>query len=486
MKRLILFLSLLVCVACSPPLPDPLAVYRPSLREEVLPSDFDLATLPRYQIQMRVDPDRRWIEGVARIRFRNRSGRPLNDVYVRLYPNLPQLGGLMRLNRANTVPDRFALGFAFVENNTAARLTLPAPLAPDEEMEIELGFVVEAPQKDGYVLFGESEGILSLPYSYPILAAQTGDPANPWRLDIPPVHSDIAIADPALYWITATLPSTITMVAAGVEVTQTVAADGWVDHVVVSGPAREWGMVVSPEFQSASREVDGIRLNSYYLPQDEASGKAALAYGASALRTFNELFGPYPYTELDIVEAPTRYLGMEYPGLNFIGLDTYREQAATQEFLVAHEIAHQWWYALVGSDAYRYPWLDEGLAEHSSLLYMETIHGQDEADRIRQLRWEVPVQWAIANGYDDAVGQEVTAFNSSNYEILVYAKSAMFFDALYQALGRENYLKLLRAFVDRYRYRTPTPDDFLRMVTEVSGFDPQPLYQDWIRSAAEP
>ncbi|RUA16660.1 MAG: hypothetical protein DSY55_03670, partial [Clostridia bacterium] len=210
------------------------------------------------------------------------------------------------------------------------------------------------------------------------------------------------------------------------------------------------------------------------------SGKSVLAYAAAVLRTYDRLFVPYAYAQLDVTEAPTRYLGMEYPKFNYIGSDTYRDVTNTQEILVAHEISHQWWYALVGSDPFRYPWMDEGLAEHSSLLYMETTYGEEVANRMRSHRWRIPVKWAQDHGYDMPVGQEVTAFNSTNYEILVYAKSALFFDELYQSMGRETYLKVLRTFIDRYRYKTPTPDNFLDIVREVGGIDPTPIYNKWI------
>lgn len=484
-----LFLALLMPAllsACAKPAPpDPLAAYRPAFRAETLPADFDITSTPRYDIDLAIDPDQRRVTGTARLRFRNLSGRPLNDLFLRLYPNLPQLAGTMQITGVSVLPDHLVAGFAYDIANTAARITLPQPLPPDEELELEIDYWVEAPDKSGYVLFGQSEGILNLPYSYPILAAQTRDPASPWRLDVPPPHGDITIADPSFFWITATVPSGVTLVASGVEITSTAGVSDTVQHILAAGPAREFAFSLSRDFQRQSLDVDGIRVNSYFLPADAAPGRSALAQAAGALRAYDRLLAPYPFTELDIVEAPTRYLGMEFPGLNYIGLDTYRQQQQTQEVLVAHEVSHQWWYGLVGSDAYRYPWLDEGLAEHSSLLYNDTIHGQEAADRMRALRWQVPVEWAAKNGYDEPVGQDVTAFDGANYEILVYAKSALFFDALYQALGRDAYLKVLRTFIDRYRFQTPTPADFLAVVREVGGIDPQPFYEQWILSSSQ-
>ncbi len=459
---------------------DPMEVYYPAFHKEALPPDFDFANVPRYDIQLRIDPEKRLITGTQRLFFRNLSGRILRDIYLRQYPNLPQLGGLMKLTAVRALPSGYAVGFAPELENTAARITLIDDLEPNQELGLDIQFEILAPKKEGYVLFGESEGILSLPYAYPMLARQTRDPTQPWRLEIPPVFADIAITDLAFYSVTVTLPDDYLMVTSGVELAQRATEPGWSSHQFVTGPAREWAMVVSKEMTSVGQTVDGNRVNSYYLVKDEAAGKSALAYAAAVLRTYDRLFGPYAYTQLDITEAPTRYLGMEYPKLNYIGLDTYRSAVETQEFLIAHEISHQWWYALVGSDPYEYPWLDEGLAEHSSLLYMETLYGPEAADRIRTQRWEIPVQWAKDNGYDIPVGQKVTAFNSTNYEIMVYAKSALFFDSLYQAMGREAYLEVLRTFIQRYRFKTPKPRDFLAIVKEVGGMDPAPLYREWI------
>ncbi len=477
-------LGFVLLTACgrSRSIEDPFAVYAPAWRRGVSMGAFVLGDAPRYDLIMTVDPDNRRLEGTAVVQLRNLSGRPLNDLYLRLYPNLPQLGGTMQLTGVVVLPQRYPAGFAYTLNNTAARITLPRPLPANEPIALEVTYRLQAPQKTGYVLFGESEGILNLPYSYPMVPAQTRDPASPWRLEIPPPHGDIAITDPSLFVVTATVPADVTLVATGVAITQTVGISATVQHVLVAGPIPEFAMTLSRHFQSERLTLDDILITSYFLPQDRTAGRAALADAAAAVRVFGQLLAPYPFTELDIVQAPTRYLGMEYPGLNYIGLDTYRQQSESQKILIAHEVAHQWWYALVGSDSFRYPWLDEGLAEHSSLLFMDTLYGPSVADRIRTLRWRVPTEWAVQNGYDAPVGRDVTAFNGTNYEILVYAKAALFFDALYQSLGFETYLKVLQTFIERYRLQRPTPTDFLTVVAEVGGIDPQPLYEQWILS----
>jgi aminopeptidase N len=85
-----------------------------------------------------------------------------------------------------------------------------------------------------------------------------------------------------------------------------------------------------------------------------------LAAARRSLDTFSAAFGAYPYPELDVVlGAFPDFGGMEYPTIVFSEVDRYT---------VAHEIAHQWWYGLVGNDQYAAPWLDESLATWSEEL----------------------------------------------------------------------------------------------------------------------
>jgi aminopeptidase N len=172
---------------------------------------------------------------------------------------------------------------------------------------------------------------------------------------------------------------------------------------------------------------------------------------------------------------------MEYPGLNLIGVDLYRELRAQLEDRVCHEIAHQWWYAQVGNDQINTPWLDEGLAEYSMATYYRQVYGEARANTLINQRWLVPYQLVVENDFDAAVNQPAAAFGEE-YEVIVYAKAALFFNALRQELGDETYRAVLREYVEQYRWRVATPDDFLSVAESVAGRDLDGLYSQWILS----
>ncbi|MFN2244753.1 MAG: M1 family aminopeptidase, partial [Anaerolineae bacterium] len=154
---------------------------------------------------------------------------------------------------------------------------------------------------------------------------------------------------------------------------------------------------------------------------------------------------------------------------------------ADLEDRVVHEIAHQWWYAQVGNDQVNTPWLDEGLAEYSMAIYYEQVFGEARANTLVNQRWLVPYQVAVENQYDAVVNQPSSAF-AWEYEVIVYAKAALFFHAVHQEVGDETFRAILREYVDRFRWGIATPDDFLDVAEAVSGRDLDAVYNRWILS----
>jgi hypothetical protein len=440
-----------------------------------------------------LDPTSRRLSGQQQVVFPNRTGSALEEIVFRLYPNLPQYAGSMNIGPVWVDGQR---GDSFLRaEETSLVVPLPSPLPPAETVTIDLTFDTQIPEiETGYVLFGLSQGIWSLPDAYPLLAVHresvglAGGGETPWYEDIAPPHSDAVFAEAAFYDVTLTLPPTLTLATTGHVVSDTVTVDNQDadaptlrTYQIEGGPLREFAFLASKDYAVAETTAYGTVLRSYYLPGDDAAGQATLNIAAAALRAYQDTFGPYPFEEMSVVEAPLTYLGMEYAGLNLIGMDLYRDQRSELEDRVAHEIAHQWWYAQVGNDQINTPWLDEGLAEYSMAIYYEQVFGEAHMNTLVNQRWLVPYQVAVDNDYDSIVNQPASAF-SWEYEVIVYGKAALFFHFLRQELGAETFKSVLQDYAARYRWRIATPDDILRVAESVSGQDLDGLYNRWILS----
>jgi len=425
------------------------------------------------------------LKGQQQVTFPNHTGVELDEIAFRLYPNLPQYGGTMTVSEVWVNGER--ANATMHTEDTALAIHLPEPLAPGKSVTLDLSFDVSIPAPEqGYVLFGLNQGIWSLPDAYPLLAVHGSSVGlagtdDYWYEDIAPAHGDAVFAEAAFYDVTLTLPSALTLVTTGTVVSDTVTADGQRIYRISGGPLREFAFLASADYSVAETTAYGTTLRSYYLPGDEAAGEATLTIAAAALRAYEDSFGPYPFDEMAVAQAPLLHYGMEYPGLNLIGLDLYREHRPELEDRVVHEIAHQWWYAQVGNDQINTPWLDEGLAEYSMAIYYQQALGEARKNTLVNQRWLVPHQVAIENQYDAIVNQPSSAF-SWDYEVIVYGKAALFFNALHQELGDEVFKAVMRAYADRYRWQIATPDDFLEVAEEVSGRDLDSLYNFWILS----
>ncbi|MBN1992607.1 MAG: M1 family metallopeptidase [Anaerolineae bacterium] len=461
------------------PTPDPFLHYRAALQPGAQGDIETAGPLPRYHVSAQLNPDGTALHGVARLDL----SPPGPELVFRLYPNLANYGGKMRVTAAqvNDTPVK-TMSLA---NDTALRLAIP-PSAGNTRptlVTVKLAFETELnsqPHLDSsdYTLFGWDGPVLSLPGFYPTLAVPQG---QEWALDQPPAHGDVLFNEAALYQVDLTLPRELVVAAGGVTL-------NLIDHPgentrtwqIAGGPLRDLTLIAGP-FQAISEEAAGATVTSYYLPGHAAAGQAVLAHAAASLRLYSDTYGPYPYTELDVVEAPLNVRGMEYSGLILIGEDLYQEQREYLTFLVAHEVGHQWWYAVVGNNPYRHPWLDEGLTEYGAFDYYRGVFGQAEAEQLLTGRWQIPFAVAAGGGVDGAVDRPAGDFDPTSYELLVYAKAALFFNALREQLGEETYRQVLQTYYAENRYRLATPQIFLATAERVSGQNLNPLAEEWLK-----
>jgi aminopeptidase N len=248
---------------------------------------------------------------------------------------------------------------------------------------------------------------------------------------------------------------------------------------------RDFFITASPNFQVLSSVVGEVTVNAAYLPGSEDGAAKALEVGKNAVQIYSELFGDYPYTELDIVQAPMRNaLGVEYPGIVLIGAEGYAEpDDPAFTVTVAHEVAHQWWYNVVGNDVFLEPWLDEGLTTFSSAVYYEEAAGPQAYAEVRaywQARYDkianegrnAPLSWSL----DEFMQKDPNAYGS-----IAYSKGALFFDALRNEVGDEAFFAALRAYYQDQLYQIATGQDLRDAFVLHAGADVEAFFDKWLK-----
>jgi hypothetical protein len=466
---------------------DPLARYRIALKETSQGHLDQLGVAPRYEIDVTLNEDLNQLQGAAYILVPNTSPDPWTFVIFRLYPALEHYGGLISIQSAaiNGRP----ISFSYLEKNTAVRVDLPVALLPGQQTTIYLSWRLDIPQwasdtPMAYRLFGHSQQIVSLPLFYPSLAVYERRPTmatGSWWLERGTARGDAAFNLTSLFMVTTTLPSDQVPVTSGSLITSTLLESGQKQYVWTTGPAREFLLHTSDRFQQMSTEAYGTRITSYWLPEHEAAGRAALQYTAASLRIFSDRFGAYPYRDLRVAAAPLNFRGMEYPQAILLGTLLYGQYRNELELRAAHEVAHQWWYQLVHNDPVNLPWLDEGLAEYSTKIYYESMRGQTFANTFQQQRWQAVVDGLKGRSEDAPLNRPVMFYPDGRiYESVVYGKGALFFDTLRQSLGERQFNDFLKAYVKEYSHQIVTPAALLDLLRRYNPQVAESLYRVWI------
>ncbi|MCX6044174.1 MAG: M1 family metallopeptidase [Chloroflexi bacterium] len=462
--------------------------FRPAMKPEFESQLDGLAQAPRYAIDIRLDPKLDVLSGQATVRVVNTSTDPWPYLVFRLYPMLGQYGGKMTFQ--SVAIGKQPMPYVNLANNSAIRVNLPEPLAPQEKTEVRLVWKLDIPEwtdsSNTYALLGKSQAMLSLPLFYPALAVYTPGPiagSGQWWLEEGDVRGDAALNVTSLFVVTATLPSDQIPVTSGTLITSTLLGKNMARHVWVTGPSREFLLHTSTQFSSASADAYGTRITSYWLPGQDAAGKAVLNYAVAALRIYSDRFGPYPYRDLRLAPAALSYRSMEYPQAGLLGIELYSLFRNNLESIVARSVAHQWWYQVVGSDPVNEPWLDESLAEYSAKLYTEELYGKTAADELQIKQWQGPFDTLKQGNSDVAMNQPVRSFASNDqYEAIMYAKGPLFYDALRKTMGDPQFTQFLQDYVAKYRYQIVDSSHWLTLLHSLNNPALDKLYQSWVQS----
>jgi hypothetical protein len=192
------------------------------------------------------------------------------------------------------------------------------------------------------------------------------------------------------------------------------------------------------------------------------------AMARSALETHSRLMVPYPYPQLTETEGGSG--GMEYPMTVFV--EAYRGLYREDE-VSAHEIGHEWFPMLVGSNETRYGWQDEGLNTFDTFFATDAfLPDSMKGEGLRESQHGY-IEHATHSDEDLSMMSPANAFGviDSGYGVEAYDKPSATLWALRSILGDQTFRKAYRAYIRRWSYRHPTPYDFFGTFDDVTGRD---------------
>ncbi len=316
--------------------------------------------------------------------------------------------------------------------------------------------------------------MLIAPTFYPLVPRRV---AGSWQVEAAPDGGDTTNSDSAYYVVDVTFPAGLALAASGTEVDRD--EDGEASRArFVAGPMRDFAIALGP-FEHTERVVDGVRVRAWSLPEHRDDADEMLKAAAEQTALLNDLVGPYPYAELDVVDAPGAFGGIEYPGLVFIGtLGTAWLIEPT-----VHEVAHQWFYGLIGDDQLHEPWLDEALATYAEVLYYEDEGRPGSAAGLLSM-----FRASVRSHPDPTqpIGLGVGEYpDPGSYAVFVYWKGALFLDALRGEIGPEAFGRFLKDYYAAFRYGFAAASDFQRVAEASCACQLDGLFDLWVWNGGE-
>ena len=385
--------------------------------------------------------------GQEKVRFT--PDRPVDELVFRLWPNAPRTasaGVRMNVYRAEAAgAKRFTIESAGAPAGvpgTLLRLKLLRPVPAGQSIDAVLDFdVALGAGSDDRV--GRSGSTAWWASSFPMLAWERG---RGWARE--PATRAFAEATSSeafdLRAMTVEAPAGDVVLATGRAGRVEKGRPGNRTRHFFSAPSVRDVMVASGPFRVARRTEAGVPITVGVAPGLEDDPVLLARLHAEALRAHAGRFGRFPFSDLQVAVVPSIRGGVEYPGAILLGPDQL-------DATLSHEVAHQWFYGLVGDNQGRDPWLDEAFA-----TYAEAMHrGSGPSYR----------QKSIPSYGVNRVGKPMTYWDArpGDYYRSVYIQGAVMLMDARAAVGAARFDGLVRCYVTTRAHAIAAPEAIERV-----------------------
>ena len=461
------------------------------------------------------------LDGRVEIRIVNRSPDDWSELWLHLHPNL--LGGTFEVSRVRL--DEAAAAPAFERDGALMAVPLPEPLSPGAAtvLAMDVRLVLPTASQRNYSLLAYRDGVVSLAHAYPLLAVYRA--GQGWDVDRTASHGDLVFAEASWFRARLRAPADFVLVASGAEEVASTPDPSVTDGRAGAGddgrepppgergadgeetqgeetqgeerqgeepgrdsdnvergaePTRTWEVRSGPvrdlylslgNYEVLSAAVGGTTVRSYHLEGGERAAGEALDHAVRALETFGARWTPYPYRTFDVVPLTTEALGVEFPGVIALATRLY-EGRGDLVWVVVHEVAHQWFYGLVGNDQITDPWLDEAMAQDAVVLYARAGSGDVEGEEVRR---QLAARWR-GGDRDTRIGLPVTEYSQAEYGSVVYGRGPLVILELEERVGREAFATFVRGYAAAFRWGVASPRAFRSGLEAACGCSLEELF----------
>jgi hypothetical protein len=366
------------------------------------------------------------------------------------------------------------------DDATDIEVPLPRPIQPGESLTIDMAWTSHLPTVT--IRTGYAGSFHMVAQWFPKLARL--EPDGTWA-HFPFHRLSEFYADYGTYDVTVIAPKPFVIGAVGKLVSTEAAGEGSDDKEprerrrYLAEDVHDFAFTAWDKFRSIEETTPaGVKLTCLFPEGYEDAARVELSSVKFGLGYFGAAFGRYPYETLTIVHPPAAAIeagGMEYPTLITTGGSLVSGPAHVRpvEMVTLHELGHQWFYGLVGTNENRWPFLDEGLTTYAEMDSAEALWPDASAAELWGVRVGMPAIYragALQVTRDAAVSEPASAFVSGrDYGGLVYSRTGTTLRTLANVYGEDTVRRAIGAYARKWRFQHPTPDDLFIAVRDAVG-----------------
>ena len=465
-----------------------------------------------YEMEIELDVSSAQFKGKQRILYTNNSPETLNKVFYHLYFNAFRPGSEMaeRQKSSLDVNRRFKViidsigpksyGKIQVKNlkqngillnpffsETILEVPLANPILPGESAVLDLEFSGQVPDLIRRSGKNSSEGVaFSMAQWYPKLAEYDIDGWNASPYLGREFHGVWGNFD-----VKITLDKNFTVAASGYlqnpedigkgykKIKRSKSKKGKLTWHFIAPNVHDFTWAADKDYiHDIYPGPNNVKLHFFYKnnPSIIDNWKKLQPLTAELMEYFNSSIGDYPYKQYSVVQGGDG--GMEYAMLTLI---TGERKFGSLVGVTAHELAHSWFQNILATNEMKHEWMDEGFT-----TYISTI----ATDKVLKENKIFPLRNAYLGYYNLALsGIEQPQQTNANryaynyaYESSAYNKGAVFLSQLGYIIGKENLNTSLKIYFEEFKFKHPTPRDFIRIAERVSGILLNWYLTDWTQT----
>ena len=441
----------------------------------------------RYEITAEYAPENKTLAGTVKVTFENHTSEKLSLLKFQLYPNAYRKNALYRPISLGYADAAYYAGESFGEmvissvhgsknwevmgeDENILYVYLERELFPDDKVVLDISFLTKLAKVEHRT--GITQNSVNLGNFFPILCHFENGRfiENVYYSD-----GDPFVSACAEYKVRLVLPKEYEVAATGEKLTERI-LERKKEYTMSAMNVRDFACVLYKNGKVLQEKVGKTDIFYYYYadkaPQD------TLAVAKEAFLYYSEAFGEYPYPTYTLAETGFCFGGQEYPCITMLSDDLKKEEKPRA---IAHEVAHQWWGGVVGSNQVENAWQDEGLAEYSALCFFEKHekYGFTREDltveALREYRSYYDVYGSVLGRADTRMSRHLKDFISDyEYKCLAVDKAVVMLDTLRKSIGDKKFFHALQKYYRACAYQVAGVGDFVgcfeRAGVDVAGF----------------